>query len=171
MSAGTVEDVISQRVGETTLEGQQLLRKLRFGRDVQLFEQKKVTELSLCPTGSAPKWDAAEERFGSAEVVDDLRKGYHKGGSTDPRLLHPINSSRSRLFTGAEHARIKGVDPRLLLGASETTVHQVCGQAVDVRPVRAIGQRIGQALQRLAADGDQERKCVLVPRSLAAISG
>ncbi len=79
LSADTVEDVIRQRVGETTLEGQQLLRKLRFGRDAQLFDQKNLIELSPGPDGSAPKWDAAEERFASAEIVDDVRRRYHNG--------------------------------------------------------------------------------------------
>ena len=80
--------------------------------------------------------------------VPTLRKGYHKGGSTDPRLLHPTDPSRSRLLTGLEHARIKGVDEQLVAGACETVIHQVCGQAVDTRPVVALGRRIGQALKR-----------------------
>ena len=79
--------------------------------------------------------------------VPVLRKGYHKGGSPDPRLLHPTDATRSRLLTAAEHARIKGVDPALIRSASETTGHQVCGQSVDVRPVQAIGRRIGAALR------------------------
>lgn len=83
--------------------------------------------------------------------VPTLRKAYHKGGSTDPRLLHPDDPARSRLLTGTEHARIKGVCPSLLEGASETVKHQVCGQAVDVRPVRAIGQALGLAMRRLLA--------------------
>jgi hypothetical protein len=79
LSAATVEDVIRQRVGETTLEGQQLLRKLQFAREVIIFEPKNVVQLSPCPSGSAPKWDHAEERFGSTEIVDDLRTRYHHG--------------------------------------------------------------------------------------------
>lgn len=79
LAADTVEDVIRQRVGEATVEGQQLLRKLRFGREALAFDQKKIIALHACPSGSAPKWDAAEERFGSAEVVDDVRQRYHGG--------------------------------------------------------------------------------------------
>jgi DNA (cytosine-5)-methyltransferase 1 len=79
-------------------------------------------------------------------MVPTLRKGYHKAGSTDPRLRHPTDPALSRLLTSAEHARIKGIDPALLDGVPETTGHQVCGQAVDVRPVRAIGKRLGRAL-------------------------
>jgi DNA (cytosine-5)-methyltransferase 1 len=82
-------------------------------------------------------------------LVPVLRKGYHKGGSTDPRLLHPTDPERSRLLTAAEHARIKGISPGLLDGVPETTARQVCGQSVDVRPVQAIGRRIAQALKAL----------------------
>ena len=79
LSRDTVEDVIRQRVGETTLEGQQLLRKLRFGREVQQFDSRQIISLSVCPTGSAPKWDAAEDRFPSPETVDKARQSYHDG--------------------------------------------------------------------------------------------
>lgn len=82
--------------------------------------------------------------------VPVLRKGYHKGGSTDPRLQHPADPQRSRLLTAVEHARIKGIDPQLLAGVAQTTAHQVCGQSVDVRTVKAIGHWIGQALKVLA---------------------
>lgn len=82
----------------------------------------------------------------ASTLVPVLRKGYHKGGSTDPRLLHPTDPERSRLLTAAEHARIKGISPDLIGGVPETTAHQVCGQSVDVRTVQAIGQRLARAL-------------------------
>lgn len=91
----------------------------------------------------------------ASTLVPVLRKGYHKGGSTDPRLLHPIDPERSRLLTATEHARIKGISPDLVGGVPETTAHQVCGQSVDVRPVQAIGRRIAQALKALGRPGNQ----------------
>ena len=83
--------------------------------------------------------------------VPTLRKGYHKGGSTDPRVRHPHDPELSRLLTAKEHARIKGLDPALLGDASDTVGHQICGQSVDARPVRALGRRIGEALSALAS--------------------
>lgn len=80
-------------------------------------------------------------------TVPTLRKGYAKGGSTDPRLLHPTDATRSRLLTAREHARIKGIDPTLLHGASETMGHQLCGQSVDTRPVVAVGRQLAYALK------------------------
>jgi DNA (cytosine-5)-methyltransferase 1 len=85
-----------------------------------------------------------------ATSVPVLRKGYHKGGSTDPRLLHPTDPDRSRLLSAVEHARIKGIDPALIAEVPESTAHQVCGQSVDVRPVRAIGRMLGRALKVFA---------------------
>jgi DNA (cytosine-5)-methyltransferase 1 len=79
--------------------------------------------------------------------VPTLRKGYHKGGSTDPLLVHPTNPNLFRLLTAAEHVRIKGFDEALIADCSETTGHQILGQSVAAAPVRAIGKRIGQALK------------------------
>lgn len=82
--------------------------------------------------------------------VPTLRKGYHKGGSTDPRLKHPERPELSRLLTASEHARIKGIPAELLAGLSSTAAHQACGQSVDVRPVAAIGRWLGNALRAMA---------------------
>jgi len=82
--------------------------------------------------------------------VPTLRKGYHKGGSTDPRLLHPFDPALSRLLTPAEHARIKGVPEQLISGLSATASHEALGQAVDTRPVRALGHWLGRALVSMA---------------------
>ncbi len=90
----------------------------------------------------------------ASTLVPVLRKGYHKGGSTDPRLLHPTDPEKSRLLTAAEHARIKGISPDLVDGVPETTAHQACGQSVDVRPVQAIGRRIALALKAFSRPGD-----------------
>lgn len=102
----------------------------------------------------------------SATRVPTLRKGYHKGGSTDPRLAHPSDPSRSRLLTAAEHAKIKGIDAALVAGVSDTVGHQICGQAVDTRPVKAIGRRIGEAIQTAAsgqcAAGGERRATALL---------
>ncbi|MGM9489626.1 DNA cytosine methyltransferase [Ideonella sp. YS5] len=81
--------------------------------------------------------------------VPTLRKGYHKGGSTDPRLRHPTRPYLSRLLTPAEHARIKGIPAELVANLSATACHEACGQAVDTRPVQAIGQWLGMALRRM----------------------
>lgn len=106
----------------------------------------------------------------SAEVPT-LRKGYHKGGSTDPRLVHPTKAHLSRLLTPGEHARIKGIPEHLLAGLSATAVHQACGQSVDTRPIRAIGRWLGDSLQRatrLPETGPRERRAFVDKKKTSA---
>lgn len=84
-----------------------------------------------------------------SQSVPTLRKGYHKGGSTDPRLRHPHQEQLSRLLTPKEHARIKRIPEALLKGLSATAAHQACGQSVDTRVVQAIGRWLGQGLTQM----------------------
>jgi DNA (cytosine-5)-methyltransferase 1 len=83
--------------------------------------------------------------------VPTLRKGYHKGGSTDPLLQHPTDPNLLRLFSGDEHARIKGVDPALVAGLSNTTKHIILGQGVVPGPVVALARRIAECIKRSLA--------------------
>jgi DNA (cytosine-5)-methyltransferase 1 len=85
--------------------------------------------------------------------IPTLRKGYHKGGSSDPRLKHPTQPELSRLLTATEHARIKAIPAELIAGMSSTAAHQACGQSVDTRPVAAIGRWIGAALRAMKVAG------------------
>lgn len=78
--------------------------------------------------------------------VPTIRKGYHKGGSTDPYLRHPTNPELLRKFSAAEHARIKGVPDHLVEGLSETTAHELLGQGIIYDPFQAVGNRIGSSL-------------------------
>jgi DNA (cytosine-5)-methyltransferase 1 len=93
-----------------------------------------------------------------ATSVGTLRKGYHKGGSTDPVLRHPTQEHLMRRLSAAEHARVKGVPDHLIESLSQTQAHQLLGQGIVYEPFRAVGQRIGvrlrQAAQRLQPDHD-----------------
>lgn len=84
------------------------------------------------------------------DTVPTLRKGYFKGGSPDPRLRHPDNPELSRLFSGAEHARIKEVPEHLVEGLSNTLAHEVLGQGIVYPPFRDVGRHVGNALNRFA---------------------
>jgi DNA (cytosine-5)-methyltransferase 1 len=85
-----------------------------------------------------------------ATQVPTLRKGYAKCGSTDPLLQNPA-TGKLRCFTVTEHARIKGVPPHLVDQLGHTRGHQALGQSVAYRPVRWLGQQLGQALNRFAS--------------------
>jgi len=93
----------------------------------------------------------------SDKSVPTLRKGYAKGGSTDPLVVHPNNPELLRKFTAAEHARIKGFPETLFAGLSETSAHQILGQAVLFKPVFALGKRIANALRCLRRDVEPEQ--------------
>jgi DNA (cytosine-5)-methyltransferase 1 len=82
--------------------------------------------------------------------VPVLRKGYHKGGSTDPLLKHPSQEGLYRLFTAKEHARIKQIPEHLVEGMSQTKAHELLGQSVLYAPVKALFKRIGQSLESCA---------------------
>lgn len=75
-----------------------------------------------------------------------LRKGYHKGGSTDPLLAHPSNPDLLRQLTVKEHARIKEVPEHLVEGLSKTDGHILLGQGIAYAPVKALFRRIGECL-------------------------
>lgn len=79
--------------------------------------------------------------------VPVLRKGYHKGGSTDPLLAHPENPDLLRQFTVVEHARIKQVPERLVEGLNKTDGHILLGQGIAYAPVVALFKRIGECLK------------------------
>lgn len=78
--------------------------------------------------------------------VPTLRKGYYKGGSTDPLLKHPVTGGLYRLFTPQEHARFKRVPEHLIAGMSAVQAHQGLGQSVAYPVVSAIFERVGKAL-------------------------
>jgi DNA (cytosine-5)-methyltransferase 1 len=79
--------------------------------------------------------------------VPTLRKGYQKGGSTDPLLAHPHNPDLLRQFTVQEHAKIKEVPAHLVEGLSATHGHEALGQGIVYRPFHDVGVHIGLALQ------------------------
>jgi len=79
-------------------------------------------------------------------AVPTLRRGYQKAGTTDPRLAHPTRKGYSRLLSPAEHARIKGIDPKLVAGLSATVAHEVLGQSVISPAFRALGSCLGASV-------------------------
>jgi len=83
----------------------------------------------------------------SATSVPTLRRGYQKGGNTDVRLAHPTRAGYARLFSAAEHARIKGIDPALVAGLSEKKAHEILGQSVIAPSFTALGALVGRTVR------------------------
>lgn len=85
----------------------------------------------------------------TATKVGTLGKGYQKNRSTEPKLVHPHDPRLMRLFTPAEHARLKGVPPHLIDGIdSKTFAHEILGQSVTWPAFRQLGEHLGHALSR-----------------------
>ena len=83
---------------------------------------------------------------GNESGCGTLGTGYKKGRSTEPFILHPEKTGLSRLFTKAEHERLKGIPAGLTDGVSETIGHEICGQSVCFPKFVSVGEEIGRAL-------------------------
>ncbi len=74
-----------------------------------------------------------------------IGRGYNRVRSTEPRLQHPTNPKLTRLFTPAEHARVKGIPERFIEGLSTTQAHEVLGQSILYPAFRSVGRLIAAA--------------------------
>lgn len=79
--------------------------------------------------------------------IGTIGKDYMKNRSTEPKVQHAEDPSWLRLLTPEEHARIKGFPVACLGDLSATAAHQLLGQSVDTRPVRALFKRIAENLK------------------------
>ncbi|GEA09193.1 DNA methyltransferase [Alteromonas sp. KUL42] len=104
------------------------------------FEYLKVKEVRDAKEGKGFKRQLYD---GSEDSVGTIRRLYHKGGSCDQYVCHPVNSSLSRLFTPMEHARLKKVPEKLVEGFSNTLLHEVLGQGVCFPVFYSVGFAIG----------------------------
>lgn len=82
--------------------------------------------------------------------------GYQKARSTEPRLLHPTNPELSRLFTPAEHARIKTHNPDIVKGLPATHAHAILGNGVIGSVFEVVGECLATSLKARAATKYQE---------------
>lgn len=87
-----------------------------------------------------------------SDRISTLRKGYQKGGSTDPLIQCKTNAKLFRLLTGDEHARIKQVDTELVAGMSQGEKHRTLGQGVLPPVFKSVGHRIGESIIRYLTD-------------------
>jgi DNA (cytosine-5)-methyltransferase 1 len=104
---------------------------------------------------------------GEETEVRTLIKGYGDGTKAwQPFVRHPKKLGLMRKFTPAEHARLKGVDPKRIAGLSNTTAHEVLGQGVIWPLFRAIGEALGRSFQgagmALASAGGPPRQLSLL---------
>jgi len=81
-----------------------------------------------------------------SDHVKVIGTSYNKCRSTEPFLKHPCNPGLSRLFTPAEHCRLKGIPEYLIANLSTTKAHEVAGQSVVFPLFRVVGEAIGRLI-------------------------
>jgi DNA (cytosine-5)-methyltransferase 1 len=96
---------------------------------------------------AAKKGFARQLLESTAQGCGTIGKGYAKGRSTEPFMIHPTNPLLSRLLTPVEHARVKGIPLEVIEGESETVAHEGLGQSVIYPKFEAVGFEIGRSIQ------------------------
>lgn len=139
--------------------------------DFALLESIKSPNLSLAEilepiADDSPRWktydylaekavrDKAAKKGFARQLLDSsadgcgvIGRGYAKGRSTEPFVIHHSNPQLSRLLTPVEHARVKGIPLEVIEGESETTAHEGLGQSVIYPKFEAVGFEIGRSIQ------------------------
>jgi len=81
-----------------------------------------------------------------AEYCGTIGKDYAKCRSTEPFIVHPVQSNLSRLLTPSEHCRVKGIPESIIQGLSDTTAHQILGQSIIYPMFEAVARYLGKHL-------------------------
>ena len=108
---------------------------------------------------AAGKGFARQLLTGAEGFCGTIGKGYFKGRSTEPFILHPANPGLSRLLTAQEHARVKGIPECVFAGEAETVAHEIMGQAVVYPLFVSVGAGIARLLRaaQLQSDAQPQR--------------
>ncbi|MDA8140767.1 MAG: DNA cytosine methyltransferase [Desulfobacteraceae bacterium] len=80
---------------------------------------------------------------GNESSCGTIGRGYNKGRSTEPFLVSPVDPTKSRLFTVAEHCRVKGIPEAAVNGQNSTVAHEILGQSVLFGVFKSIGRFVG----------------------------
>lgn len=67
---------------------------------------------------------------GTETSLNVIGKGYAKCRSSESYIMHPTDSSLSRILTPTEHARVKTIPEHLIDGMADTLAHEILGQSV-----------------------------------------
>jgi DNA (cytosine-5)-methyltransferase 1 len=108
------------------------------------YDYLKSKEVRDAEKGNSFNMQLFDENSSS---IGTLRKGYHKGGSTDPLLRHPTNPDLLRQVNAFEHARCKEIPEVLITGMSKTSAHELLGQSVAHPPFVSVGELVGSTLK------------------------
>jgi DNA (cytosine-5)-methyltransferase 1 len=121
--------------------------------EVQYLKDKQIRDAAK---GSSFAMQLFDEQ---SSHINTLRRGYQKGGSSDPRIIHPTNPNLSRLVSPREHAKCKGIPEDLIAGLSKTNAHALLGQSIAYPPFVAVGQLIAHTIRNKEIN-DLVRNCM-----------
>jgi DNA (cytosine-5)-methyltransferase 1 len=114
-------------------------------------EYKHLAEKAVRDKAAGKGFAKRQLLTGQEAKVTTVGRGYAKGRSTEPFLLHPDDPSLMRLFHSPEHADLKGIPQTVAAGESETVAHEIYGQSVVYPKIEAVAHRVGSFLSRVAA--------------------
>lgn len=83
----------------------------------------------------------------SSREVRTLTRGYAYKRGYEPILRHPRKPDHTRLFSVAEHARLKTVPEELVRSIYPRTAHEILGQGVIYNAFRSVGRLIGKQMR------------------------
>jgi DNA (cytosine-5)-methyltransferase 1 len=92
---------------------------------------------------------------GEESYLGVLGRHYCKARSTEPFIIHPQDSSLSRLLTPVEHAKVKAIPVGVINGLSDTIAHQVLGQSVIYPAFESVAKHLGESIYRWAHDSER----------------
>jgi DNA (cytosine-5)-methyltransferase 1 len=140
----TEDDVLPLRTKEATLEA--ILEPISPNdarwRSFDYLHDKETRDLA------AGKGFQRQLLPSSAATCGCIGRGYAKGRSTEPFILHPTKPGLSRLLTAREHARVKTIPEEVVAGVSETVAHEILGQSVIFTAFEALAAAVGRLLLR-----------------------
>lgn len=116
--------------------------------DFEHLKEKWISD-KAAGKGFAPQYLTGAEGF-----CGTIGKGYFKGRSTEPFILHPNNPELMRLLTQYEHAQVKGAPASIVANEAETVAHEIYGQGVVYPKFVSVGAGIAQLLHRALAMRD-----------------
>jgi DNA (cytosine-5)-methyltransferase 1 len=114
-------------------------------RRFEYLERKEISDLA------AGKNFRQQVLTPDAEMIGGIGAGYSKIRSTEPRIAHPTDTTRSRILSPREHARVKTVPEDMIRDISPSVAHRLLGNSVIHAAFESVGAAIGRGLATSAA--------------------
>ncbi len=111
--------------------------------DDSMWKEYDYLQAKAVSDKAAGKGFAMQELTPAATKVGTIGRGYAKGRSTEPRVIHPENEKLTRLLTLNEHCRVKGAPKSIIAGNSITVGHEILGQGVCIPAFEAVFVELG----------------------------